>query len=653
MTNPNRREFLGTGAAMAVPLEAQEAGRRGGPPERRLLVGDLTPERVGAMLIGRDRWQHFPGWSEHEKWQALPKEIQASLLEGGERALKGPWESLPATVFLDFKRNGNRSRYEGIRSGRRNRLHDLVLAELVEGKGRFLDEIVNGVWLTCEETFWGVPAHMSLQRAGTGLPDAEEPVVDLFAAETGAQIAWSWRLLGEALDKVSPLVRRRMLIEVQRRILEPCWTRNDFWWMGLAPNGREALNNWTPWIDSNWLTCTLLMEENETRRGATVHKIMRSVDRFLDSYHDDGGCDEGPSYWGRAGASLFDCLELLRSATGGKLDYYGLPLVKEIGRYIYRAHIDKDWYVNFADAPARVGISSDLVFRYGRRIGDEKMAGLGLYAASLRRGGRFGGDSIGRDLASAFDTAEFHKASGTAPYVRDVWLPGTQVFAARKQEGSPAGFYVAAQGGHNAESHNHNDVGNFVVYLDGNPVLVDVGVETYTAKTFSSQRYDIWTMQSAYHNLPTVNGTMQAAGRQYEAQNVAAQADDKAAEFALDIEKAYPPAAGITKWRRTIRMDRGANSVEVKDDYRLSKAERIEFSLMTPAALEGTPAGGVMKLKGGVKISYDASAGVVVEEIKIDDARLRGSWGTLMRRIRLIMAQPKAEGTFLLKVEKA
>jgi hypothetical protein len=100
-------------------------------------------------------------------------------------------------------------------------------------------------------------------------------------------------------------------------------------------------------------------------------------------------------------------------------------------------------------------------------------------------------------------------------------------------------------------------------------------------------------------------------------------------------------------------MDRGANSVEVKDDYRLSKAERIEFSLMTPAALEGTPAGGVMKLKGGVKISYDASAGVVVEEIKIDDARLRGSWGTLMRRIRLIMAQPKAEGTFLLKVEKA
>ncbi|WP_092282222.1 hypothetical protein [Caldicoprobacter faecalis] len=46
-------------------------------------------------------------------------------------------------------------------------------------------------------------------------------------------------------------------------------------------------------------------------------------------------------------------------------------------------------------------------------------------------------------------------------------------------------------------------------------LFIDVGVETYTAKTFSSSRYEIWTMQSQYHNLPTVNGVCQQAGEQY------------------------------------------------------------------------------------------------------------------------------------------
>ena len=63
------------------------------------------------------------------------------------------------------------------------------MAECMEGKGRFVDEIANGVWLACEETWWGVPAHLGAQKRGTGLPDVTEPIIDLFAAETGAQLA--------------------------------------------------------------------------------------------------------------------------------------------------------------------------------------------------------------------------------------------------------------------------------------------------------------------------------------------------------------------------------------------------------------------------------------------------------------------------------
>src|SRR5262249_49380110 len=153
------------------------------------------------------------------------------------------------------------------------------------------DEIVNGIWLTCEETFWGVPAHLGAQKAGTGLPDVAEPIVDLFAAETASLLAWTEYLVGDSLAKVSPLVPERIRLEIDRRVLTPCLVREDFGWMGFSG---PPPNNWNPWIASNWLTSALLIEPDEKRRHAHVVKILRCLDNFLSGYAEDGGCDEGP-----------------------------------------------------------------------------------------------------------------------------------------------------------------------------------------------------------------------------------------------------------------------------------------------------------------------------------------------------------------------
>jgi Heparinase II/III-like protein len=238
-----------------------------------------------------------------------------------------------------------------------------------------------------------------------------------------------------------------------------------------------------------------------------------------------------------------------------------------------------------------------------------------------------------------------------------VWLPGIQVMAARVKEGSGQGLYLAAQGGHNAESHNHNDVGNFVVYLNGNPVLIDVGVESYTAKTFSSKRYDIWTMQSAFHNLPTINGVMQAAGRQYEARDVSFHAGDVAAEFSADLAAAYPKEAAVEKWRRSVRLDRAANAILVTDRFALRGASgKIEMSLMTPCTVrpDGARAlilSGGMLGKANVRIAVEAPAtpDFRTEEIVINDARLRGSWGN--RLYRTVIGWPSLPSTGELKFE--
>ena len=161
-------------------------------------------------------------------------------------------------------------------------------------------------------------------------------MVDLFDGETAALVAWTAYLVGEQLQSVSPQILPRLHREIDARLLTPNLERDDFWWMGF---GERRVNNWNPWVNSNWLTCALLMEEDEDRRAAAVYKILRSLDRFLVPYPRDGGCDEGPGYWSRAGAAVFDNLELLYGATAGNLDEYGDDLVREIGRLrVPRAH---------------------------------------------------------------------------------------------------------------------------------------------------------------------------------------------------------------------------------------------------------------------------------------------------------------------------
>ncbi|MBN1582247.1 MAG: heparinase, partial [Anaerolineae bacterium] len=296
-------------------------------------------------LVARSDWHPFPTIVNREGWDGLPESVRAAYLTQG-KALQGEeWPLLLAVRYLDFARDGNRTRFATPRSQRRTMLAGLVVAECMENEGRFLDEIVNGIWLICEESSWCVPAHVRVQKAGIGLPDTTEPVVDLFAAETSALLAWVHYLLGDKLDLVSPLVRPRIRREIEARILAPYLERDDFGWMGFIGS---RVNNWNPWINSNVLTSTLLMETDEGKRKETVFKCMRSIDCFVDPYPQDGGCDEGPGYWGRAGASLLDCLELLYSATDGQADVYGDLLIQEIGKFIYRVQISGDYFVNFA-----------------------------------------------------------------------------------------------------------------------------------------------------------------------------------------------------------------------------------------------------------------------------------------------------------------
>ncbi|MDX2150373.1 MAG: heparinase II/III family protein [Bryobacteraceae bacterium] len=644
MSSIARRTFTAAGLAAGLATGAASAA------SRRRLAGVVPPEALAEVLLPAKELTYFPRVTDRAAWNAIGGEARTALIGAAETESKAPWTQLPASLFLEYKRNGNRSRFEAQRRRRRDRLTLLVLAECCENQGRFLDDIANGLWLISEETWWGVPAHIGVQKIGVDLPDPSEQIIDLFAADTGSVFAWTDYLLGERLDTVSSLLRPRLRAEVTRRLLDPYLAR-DFSWMGFS--SPRPVNNWNPWINSNIITCTLLVETVAARRVALVHKILRSLDRFIEGYADDGGCDEGPGYWGHAAASLYECLDLLHAASKGKIDGFEIPVVAEMGRYIYRAHIAGDWYTNFADAAPRLHPAWPVVYRYGMRIGDERLQRHAAYVLSLSSGARAGTGSTARSLMGLLDYEEVRKLPATPPLLRDVWLPGVQVMAARVKEGAANGFYLAAQGGHNAESHNHNDVGNFIVYLDGKPLLIDVGVESYTSKTFSSRRYEIWTMQSAYHNLPTIGGAQQQAGREYEAAAVEYKATDEAAEYALDIHRAWDANAGVKRWRRTLRLDRRANRVSIAEDYALARPTApIELNLMTPHPV--TAGAGEILFAKAARLRFDgARLRTQIDEIAVNDERLTPVWGARLYRVRLVDASPALTGRFELSLETA
>ena len=246
-------------------------------PIQRNLLEKFSLADISSALIAKDQWKPFP--TTPAQWQAaLPDTIIKQLISYGDAATKKTFQSISASVALEYLRTGDREDYQKESFSKRNQLMDMVLAESIEGKGRFAELIMNGVWSICEESFWGAAAHLGTQKAGNGLPDVEDITVDLFSAETAAVLALTDYFTGPALDKLSKLIRPRIYYEVNRRILLPLEKNSDRY--GYLGSGKRdvGVNNWNPWVISNWMAANLLLEKDDARRSKTVQHQLSLLD---------------------------------------------------------------------------------------------------------------------------------------------------------------------------------------------------------------------------------------------------------------------------------------------------------------------------------------------------------------------------------------
>jgi hypothetical protein len=532
-----------------------------------------------------------------------------------------------------------------------NAMMALVMAELAEGDGRFLDQIMNGTWLACEMTTWVLSAHLpAYQTNKRSVPDPNEFTIDLTAGDLGSFYSWVYYFFREEFDKVSPIIASRLRQNLQERILDVYMERSDFWWQAfnLKPGG--LVNNWNPWCNSNVLLTFLLLENDPDKLVDGVYRTLVSADEFINYTHEDGACEEGPSYWGHAAGKMYDYLDILHLATGGKVSIFDAPIVKNMGEYIARSYVGDGWVVNFADASARGGGEPSVIFRYGKSVDSELMQQFAAYLVE-RNDGRLHLPR-GRDIFRALEglrLAEELKATDPAlPLYEHTWYPETE-FCYLKNE---AGFFFAAKGGYNNESHNHNDVGSFSLYFQNTPFFIDVGVGTYTRKTFSSERYDIWTMQSNYHNLPLINGVAQQHGRQYRSAEVTFKPGSKT--FALDISGAYPEAAEVKKWTRSYQLQEEALLIE--DHFKLENAKGANIlNFLCWSEPEVSTEGRVRLMRDGKMLELSYAAGQfspTVEKINLEDSRLTRVWGDTIYRLGLVAKENKKNGKYRLEIRE-
>src|SRR4051794_21982471 len=128
---------------------------------------------------------------------------------GSDRAT--PWPVPLASQYARYFRDGDRDTYEQLVFARHRRLTRAAVLAAVTLEPAWLDEVVDGVTLLCEQSSWCWPAHDDTHAVhGAVVPTVTDPYLDLGAGEVAAQLAWVDHLLGAPLDGYAPGLRARI-----------------------------------------------------------------------------------------------------------------------------------------------------------------------------------------------------------------------------------------------------------------------------------------------------------------------------------------------------------------------------------------------------------------------------------------------------------
>ena len=585
----------------------------------------------------------FPPASDRAAWSAVQ---DRDLIRQAELAAGQAIPALPASLWLECQRTGWRKGYEDPCYKRRTLMRDLVLGECLEYRGRFLDPLMDVIWAICEESSWAYPAHH------TQLADMDRPYIDLGAAGTAFELAEVYGLIGPALP---PEVGRRIWREIDQRVFSPYLARDDFWWLRDHPG--RPVNNWTAVCSAGVMGAALALEPDPARLAAILAKGVRSLEEYLATFDEDGGTSEGVGYWCYGFGWYTLIAQRLEQRTDGKITLMDGELIRKIAAFPLGTMLSQGSFVNFSDAPRRAQLVSAMLTYLGRRLEMPGLLDLARDPANRVR------EELNADLYWLLPTLFWDLPEPEAAPVtlaRRDWYSGMMWMIARSDPTDPDALVLAAKGGHNDEMHNHNDLGTFIVQVNQEAVIADIGCGQYTLQYFGEERYDLLVTSSKGHPVPVPNGQFQPAGRQFAARVLEHSWDEDQDVLRLDLSAAYPPEANLKTLERRLALHRQSSPeagcpsawVELEDRFAFQDGPGTFESALTTFGQVEVGAGLVLLQgeRGSLQVRYPAeSAGVRVE---VYPAVAFSDGPRDVNRVVFFLLEPRQQGEIRLEIEK-
>lgn len=455
------------------------------------------------------------------------------------------WEELcenkpiPVLKYKEFKlffTTGNRSVYEKPYFARRRALCTSAMLSLIyPEEEKYFDYLMELIYAICDEYTWCLPAHQG------ELEPNNNARVDLFASETGFSLSEIYTLLG---DRLEPLIKNRIVAEIDRRIVSPYTSVENYgWW----ENG--CTTNWAA-VCTGSVASTLMLMRPELAKEL-IPRFNRCMECYLSGFEDDGMCTEGCGYWHYGFGFFVVFADMLKSFTDGKEDWFKKEKVKTVSTFIQKMFLSEKASVSFSDGGRTLSYLLCVCHYLKDTYPDQVVVYDPKYSYSFDGNGHF-----------CMFLRSFTWLNEDYYYNPDGCEDCAEYYADKSEwliKRTPC-YGFAAKGGHNNEPHNNNDVGTFIFAKGGRQVLMDVGRGVYTRQYFGPERYSILECSSRGHSVPIVDGNLQFFGRE------AAARDTEFVDgvFSTDISSAYR-CEGLEKIKRSFSFT--DDTVTLSDEF--------------------------------------------------------------------------------------
>lgn len=609
--------LLALGLAWGVP----QADSRGVVPDPRRV------EEIAGWLPEKPRGLG-PTADDRAGWREIAPFLEEDLLRSAEKVLKQTFKPFDEDLYLDFSKTGNRTRYQAVYFARWRDLNTLALAECLEGQGRFLPALEKAIESVGADRTWVLPAHDRSLNNFHG----KQIDIDLFSSAAGWYLASVDYWLG---DRLGGPCRKILRENLDRRIVRPIV---DMLEGKRSPNGwLTVTNNWNAVCWANVVGAVLAATDPRSVRALVLAGAEKNVRHFRSGITPDGWCSEGMGYWNYGFGHYMMLADLALRASEGRLDLLEDPHVAAIASFGRRAEIVRGRYPSFADCSVEAAPSRWLLAHIDWHFG-------GVRPGVLRPEGREPAPALLLALPYRSPRAAARRppASETGPRT---WFSDAGVLICRPAEGPSGRFGVALKGGHNAEHHNHNDVGSYSVVLDGVPVLWDPGSEVYQASTFDHRRYLSPANNSFGHPVPRVAGKLQIAGRKAQGKVLETDFRPEADRLRIDLASCYdvPALQALTREFVYSRADGG--KFVVIDTFRASAPLEFETALVTGGKVRKIDAAALEVSDGGktLRVRIGAEGG----DLKVEETPLEADYRSRRKPLRIGIAftQPRASGS--------